>query len=77
MLFKEVRFKARFQGKDGSAVTESERKRITDLRSREAEGTTKYNNVYFVYRATEAWKQQARLHFLLCVKCVHVESQNT
>ena len=77
ILFKALHSKTRFEGRGGSAVTESERKRIPDLCSREAEGTTKYNNVYFIYRATEAWKLQARVRFLLCVKCVYAESQTT
>ena len=40
ILFNGVRFKARFEGREGRAVTESERKRIPDLCSREAKGTT-------------------------------------
>ena len=40
ILFEGVRFKARFEGREGRAVTESERKRITDLCSREAKATT-------------------------------------
>ena len=40
ILFEEVSFKARFEGGEGSAVMESERKRIPDLDSREAKGTT-------------------------------------
>ena len=35
-----VSFKASFEGGDGRVVTESERKRIPDLDSREAKGTT-------------------------------------
>ena len=40
MLFEEVSFKASFEGREGRAVMESERKRISDLDSREAKGTT-------------------------------------
>ena len=40
ILFEEIRFKARFEGREGRAVTESERKRIPDLCCREAKGTT-------------------------------------
>ena len=40
MLFEEVSFKASLEGGEGRAVTESERKRIPDLDSREAKGTT-------------------------------------
>ena len=40
ILFEEVRFKASFEGGKERAVTESERKRIPDLDSREAKGTT-------------------------------------
>ena len=38
--FEEVSFKASVEGTEGRAVTESERKRIPDLDSREAKGTT-------------------------------------
>ena len=38
--FKGVSFKARFEGREGSAVTESERKRIPGLCGTGAEGTT-------------------------------------
>ena len=38
--FKEVSFKASVEGREGRAVTESERKRIPDLCGREAKGTT-------------------------------------
>ena len=38
--FEKVSFKASFEGGEGTAVTESERKRIPDLDSREAKGTT-------------------------------------
>ena len=37
--FEKVSFKASFEGGEGRAVTESERKRIPDLDSREAKGT--------------------------------------
>ena len=40
MLFEEIRFKASFERRKRRAVTESERKRIPDLDSREAKGTT-------------------------------------
>ena len=40
IMLEEVRFKASFEGREGRAVTESERKRISDLDSREAKGTT-------------------------------------
>ena len=40
ILFEEVSFKASFEGRAGKAVSESERKRIPDLDSREAKGTT-------------------------------------
>ena len=40
ILFEEVHFKTSFEGGEGRAVTESERKRIPDLDSREAKGTT-------------------------------------
>ena len=40
ILFEEVSFKACFEGREGKAVTESERKRIPDLDSREAKGMT-------------------------------------
>ena len=40
ILFEEVSFKASFEGMEGRTVTESERKRIPDLGSREAKGTT-------------------------------------
>ena len=40
ILLEEVSFKASFEGGEGRAVTESERKRIPDLDSREAKGTT-------------------------------------
>ena len=40
ILFEEVSFKASFGGREGRAVTESERKRIPDLGSRETKGTT-------------------------------------
>ena len=40
ILFEEVSFKASFEGREGRAVTESKRKRIPDLDSREANGTT-------------------------------------
>ena len=40
ILFEEVSFKASFEGRKGRAVTESERKSIPDLDSREAKGTT-------------------------------------
>ena len=40
ILFEEVRFKANFEGREGRAVTESKRKRIPDVDSREAKGTT-------------------------------------
>ena len=36
----EVSFKVSFEGREGRAVAESEGKRIPDLCSREAEGTT-------------------------------------
>ena len=39
-MFGEVRFKASFEGREGMAVTKSEWKRIPDLGSREAKGTT-------------------------------------
>ena len=39
-MFEEVSFKASFEGREGRIVTESERKRITDLGSREAKGMT-------------------------------------
>ena len=39
-MFEEVSFKASFEGREGRAVTESERKRIPDLDSREGKGTT-------------------------------------
>ena len=40
-MFEEVTFKASFEGREGSrAMTESERKRIPDLGSREAKGKT-------------------------------------
>ena len=39
ILFEEVCFKTGFEGKEGIAVTESERKRIPYLGSREAKGT--------------------------------------
>ena len=38
--FEEVSFKASFEGGEGRAVTESERKKIPDFDSREANGTT-------------------------------------
>ena len=41
MLFVEIRFKASFERRKRRAVTESERKRIPDLDSGEAKGTTK------------------------------------
>ena len=37
MLFEEVSFKASFEGRDGRAVTDSERKKIPYLCTREAE----------------------------------------
>ena len=37
ILFEEVSFKASFEGREGRAVTESGRKRIPDMNSREAE----------------------------------------
>ena len=37
ILFEEVRFKASFEGREGRAVTESERQRSADLGGREAE----------------------------------------
>ena len=40
ILFEEVSFKASFEGMEGRTVTESERKRIPDLGSREAKGMT-------------------------------------
>ena len=40
ILFEEVRFKASFEGREGRAVTKSEWKRITDVGSGEAKGTT-------------------------------------
>ena len=40
ILFEEVSFKASFEGTEGRAVTESERKRSPDLGSREAKGRT-------------------------------------
>ena len=41
ILLEQVSFKASFEGMEGRAVTtESERKRIPDLGSREAKGTT-------------------------------------
>ena len=40
ILFEEESFKASFEGREGRAVTESEKKRISDLGSREAKGTT-------------------------------------
>ena len=40
MLFAEVSIKASFEGMEGRTVTESERKRIPNLGSREAKGTT-------------------------------------
>ena len=39
ILFEEVSFKARFEGGEGKAVKENERKRFPDLGSREAKGT--------------------------------------
>ena len=39
ILFEEVCFKTGFEGKEGIAVTESERKRIPYLGSREEKGT--------------------------------------
>ena len=39
ILFEEVSFKANFEGREGRAVMESERKRIPDLDSRDAKGT--------------------------------------
>ena len=39
-MFEEVGFKASFEGREGRAVSESERKRIPDLDSREGKGTT-------------------------------------
>ena len=36
MMLEEVRFKASFEGREGRAVAESERKRIPDLCSRKA-----------------------------------------
>ena len=40
ILFEEVSLKASFEGREGRAVTESEKKRISDLGSREAKSTT-------------------------------------
>ena len=40
ILSEEVSFKGSFEGREGRAVTESERKRIPDLCCREAKGTT-------------------------------------
>ena len=40
LQFEEAGFKASFEGGDGRVVTESERKRIPELDSREANGTT-------------------------------------
>ena len=38
ILLEEVHFTAGFEGREGRAVTESKRKRISDLDSREAKG---------------------------------------
>ena len=40
VLFEEVSFKANFEGREGRAVTERKRKRIPDVESKEAKGTT-------------------------------------
>ena len=40
ILFEEVSFRASFEGREGRAVTESERKRIPNLDSRDAKGMT-------------------------------------
>ena len=40
LLFEAVSFKVNFEGGEGRTVTESERKRIPNLGSREAKGTT-------------------------------------
>ena len=40
ILFEEVSFKASFEGREGRAVTESERKRIPDLDSRKVKCTS-------------------------------------
>ena len=40
ILFEEIRFKASFKRRKRRTVTESDRKRIPDLDSREAKGTT-------------------------------------
>ena len=40
ILFEEVSFKASFEGREGRAVTESEKTKIPDLDSRDAKSTT-------------------------------------
>ena len=47
ILFEKVSFKASFEGGEGRAVTESERKRIPDLDSTEARKRHDHHAVFF------------------------------
>ena len=50
-LFEEVSFKARFEGREGRAVTQIERKRISDLCSSKTKGT---NTMLFSFEDGDA-----------------------
>ena len=74
MLFEEIRFKASFERRKRRAVTESERKRIPDLDSREAKGTT---TILFYFEEGDAKESIIRRRAQRPRRAIHLDKFST